>query len=139
MVKESLSRYALAPWGMQPNTSPWRMSATTCAVSGPCLCCILYHIWGVRLITAANHCAPVSAVVVSIDSHSETPCFSVEFVDTYSIHSLPPPSRRTQQIQGFLRSGAGVSPGMTGFPICVRMGIYISSATSYVHIQPEIA
>lgn len=27
---------------------------------------------------------------------------------------------------------------MTGFPICVRMGIYISSATSYVHIQPEM-
>ena len=37
MAKESLSRYALAPWGMQPNTSPWRMSATTCAVSVPWL------------------------------------------------------------------------------------------------------
>ena len=47
---------------------------------------------------------------VSIDSHSEKPCFFVEFVDTYSIHSFPPPSRRTQQIQGFQRSGAGVSP-----------------------------
>lgn len=39
----------------------------------------------------------------TIDSHSEKPCFSVEFVDTYSIHSFPPPSRRTQQIQGFQR------------------------------------
>ena len=108
--KEVLSRYALAPWGMQPNTSLWRMSATTCAVSGPCLCCILYHIWGVRLITAAIHCASVSAVVVSIDLHSSKPCFSVEFVDTYSIHSFPPPSRRTQQIQPLPQSGAGVSP-----------------------------
>ena len=101
--------YAPGPWGMQPNTSLWLVSATPCAVSGPCLCCILYHIGGLRRITAANHCAPVSAVVVSIDLHSEKPCFSVQFVDTYSIHSFPPPSRRAQQIQGFQRSGAGVS------------------------------
>jgi len=47
---------------------------------------------------------------VRIDLHSAKPCFSVEFVDTYSIHSFPPPSRRPQQIQGFQRSGAGVSP-----------------------------
>ena len=33
-----LKRYALAPWSMQPNTSPWRPFATTCAVLGPCLC-----------------------------------------------------------------------------------------------------
>ena len=49
---------------------------------------------------------------MSIDLHSEKPRFSVEFVDTYSIHSFPPPSRRTQQIQGFQRSGAGVSPSI---------------------------
>jgi hypothetical protein len=50
--KKSLVRYAPRPWGMQPNTSLWRMSATTCAVSGPCQCCILYHIWGVSLISS---------------------------------------------------------------------------------------
>ena len=37
MAKESLSRYAPRPWGMQPNTSLWRLIATTCAVFGPCL------------------------------------------------------------------------------------------------------
>ena len=47
-------------------------------------------------------------MVVSIDLHSSKPCFSVQFVDTYSIHSFPPPSRRTQQIQPFPQSGAGV-------------------------------
>ena len=47
---------------------------------------------------------------MSIDLHSAKPCFSVQFVHTYSIHSLPPPSRRTQQIQPFSQSGAGVCP-----------------------------
>ena len=47
---------------------------------------------------------------VSIDLHSEKPCFSVQFVDTYSIYSFPPPARRTQQIQPFSQSGAGVCP-----------------------------
>ena len=53
-------------------------------------------------------CCWLSVVLVSIDFHPEKPCFSVRFVDTYSIHSFPPPSRRTQQIQGFQRSGVGV-------------------------------
>ena len=48
--KEVLSRYALAPWGMQPNTSLWRMSATTCAVFGPCLC-VYYIIFGNFCVT----------------------------------------------------------------------------------------
>ena len=53
-----------------------------------CLFCsmpmrILYHIWGVRLITATIHCASVSAVVVSIDLHSSKPRFSVQLVETY--------------------------------------------------------
>ena len=56
-------------------------------------------------------------VFVSIDLHSSKPCFSVQFVDTYSIHSFPPPSRRTQQIQGFQRCGAGVCPLKAGIPI----------------------
>lgn len=59
-----------------------------------------------------THLNLLPPMFVSIDSHSEKPCFSVEFVDTYSIHSFPPPSRRTQQIQGFQRSGAGVSPSI---------------------------
>ena len=46
MAKESLSRYAPRPWGMQPNTSLWRLIATTCAVFGPCLCAY-YTIFGV--------------------------------------------------------------------------------------------
>lgn len=47
-----------------------------------------------------THLNLLPPMFVSIDSHSEKPCFSVEFVDTYSIHSFPPPSRRTQEIQG---------------------------------------
>ena len=31
------------PWGIQPNTSPWRLSAATCAFLRSCLKCILYH------------------------------------------------------------------------------------------------
>ena len=89
------------PWGMQPNTSSWRLAASACAFLRSCLRCILYHFWG---------CLRLSVVVASIDLHSSKPCFSVEFVDTYSIHSFPPPSRRTQQTQGFQRSGAGVCP-----------------------------
>ena len=61
-----------------------------------------------------THLNLLPPMFVSIDSHSEKPCFSVEFVDTYSIHSFPPPSRRTQQIQGFQRSGAGVCPTVRG-------------------------
>ena len=57
-----------------------------------------------------GHFGSKSVVRLSIDLHSEKPCFSVEFVDTYSIHSFPPPSRRAQQIQPFPQSGAGVSP-----------------------------
>ena len=34
---------------------------------------------------------------------------SIQFVDTYSFHPFPPPSRRPQQIQPFPQSGAGVS------------------------------
>ena len=55
-------------------------------------------------------CCWLSVVLVSIDFHPEKPCFSVRFVDTYSIHSFPPPSRRTQQIQPFSQSGAYVCP-----------------------------
>ena len=40
---------------------------------------------------------------VSIDLHSSKPCFSVQFVDTYSIHSFPPPSRRTSNHSHFLK------------------------------------
>ena len=54
---------------------------------------------------------------MSIDLHSSKPCFSVEFVDTYSIHSFPPPSRRAQQIQPFPQSGARVSPLKPVLPI----------------------
>ena len=57
-----------------------------------------------------GHFGSESVVRLGIDFKSEKPCFSVEFVDTYSIHSFPPPSRRPQQIQGVQRSGAGVSP-----------------------------
>ena len=83
--------------------------------------CILYHIFhreccttlhlfpfshprtpDVRQTPRSLHCSK------SIDSHSRKSCFSVQFVDTYSIHSFPPPSRRTQQIQGFQRCDAGV-------------------------------
>ena len=39
------TKYALAPWGMQPNTSPWRLIAPTCAVFGACLCAY-YTIFG---------------------------------------------------------------------------------------------
>ena len=57
---------------------------------------------------------------VCIDSHSEKPCFSVEFVDTYSFHSFPPPSRRTQQIQSFPQCGAGVCPAVRGHRECCQ-------------------
>ena len=36
-------------------------------------------------------CSFVVVVSVCIDSHSSKPCFSVQFVDTYSIRSFPPP------------------------------------------------
>ena len=46
MAKESLSRYALAPWGMQPNTSLAALSPrSTGAVSRSCLCAY-YTIFG---------------------------------------------------------------------------------------------
>ena len=82
---------------------------------------------------------------MSIDSHSSKPCFSVEFVDTYSIHSFPPPSRRTQQIQPFSQSGAGVSPmGKASLlccyclkrvrPFCRRLTVYDCHS---FHSQPR--
>ena len=49
----STPAYALAPWGMQPNTSPWRMSAATCAVLGPCLC-LYYTIFGNFWVTSCG-------------------------------------------------------------------------------------
>ena len=82
---------------------------------------------------------------VSIDLHSSKPCFSVQFVDTYSIHSFPPPSRRTQQIQPFSQSGAGVSPmGKASLlccyclkrvrPFCRRLTVYDCHS---FHSQPR--
>ena len=53
MAKESLSRYAPAPWGMQPNTSPAALSPQfPWAAFHSCLYiyCILYHFWDVRRI-----------------------------------------------------------------------------------------
>ena len=46
-------RYALAPWGMQPNTSPWRLIAPTCAVLGSCLC-TYYSIFGNLWVTSCG-------------------------------------------------------------------------------------
>ena len=48
MVKESLSRYALAPWGMQPNTSPAALSPRfPWADFHSCLYAAYYTIYGV--------------------------------------------------------------------------------------------
>ena len=55
VVKNSFSRYALAPWGMQPNTSLWRLIATTCAVFGPCLCAY-YTIFGNFWVNSGDSC-----------------------------------------------------------------------------------
>jgi len=57
---------------------------------------------------------------VGIDSHSEKSFFSVQFASTYSIHSFPPPSRRTQQIQPFSQSGAAVCPTVRGLRKCCQ-------------------
>ena len=51
------------------------------------------------------------------------------------LHSFIP---RSKSYAGIKKNDNVSKSGMTGFPICVRMGIYISSATSYVHIQPEM-
>ena len=61
----------------------------------------------------SRHFVSKIVVLLAIDSPLEKSCFSVRFVQTYSLNSLPPPSRRTPQIQGFQRSGAGVSPCLT--------------------------
>ena len=73
---------------------------------------ITTHVYLLHIIPFLG-CLRLSVVVVSIDLHSSKPCFSVQFVDTYSIHSFPPPSRRAQQIQPFPQCGAGVSPPAT--------------------------
>ena len=76
---------------------------------------------------------------MSIDLHSEKLCFPVEFVDTYSIHSFPPPSRRTQQNQPFPQSGAGVclSFNSTGLlPSRFRLTCSNNSSTMFFHATP---
>ena len=47
----------------------------------------------------SRHFSTKSVVFLSIAAPLEKSCFSVRFVHTYSLNSLPPPSRRTQQIQ----------------------------------------
>ena len=75
-----------------------------------------------HLIISCSSPAVVFACIpmfVSIDLHSSKPCFSGQFVDTYSIHSFTSSSRRTQQIQPFPQSGTGVCPmGKASFLCC---------------------
>ena len=63
-----------------------------------------------RGVSKNRHFLQVIGCVRDIDLHFTKPCFSVEFVDTYSTHSFPSPSRRTQQIQPFRQCGVGVCP-----------------------------
>ena len=54
--KEVLSRYALAPWGMQPNTSPAALlPRSTGAVSRSCLCAY-YTIFGNFWVNSGDSC-----------------------------------------------------------------------------------
>ena len=58
----------------------------------------------------SRHFVSKSVVLLAIDSPLEKSCFSVRFVQTYSLNSLPPPSLRTQQIQAFPQSCAAACP-----------------------------
>ena len=64
MAKESLSRYAPHPWGMQPNTSPWRLSACACAFLRSCSTVFFTTF-------SANH---VAQLYIFPFSYSRTPC-----------------------------------------------------------------
>ena len=77
---------------------------------------------------------------MNIDSHSEKPCISVQFVDTYSIHSFPPLSRRSQQIQPFPQSGAGVSLGLTLITAAILPRISQAQASQFnpTHTVPTL-
>ena len=65
----------------------------------------------------SRHFGTKSVVLLAIDSPLRKSCFSVRFVQTYSLDSLPPPSRRTQQIQPFHQSCAAVCRNKTGYPL----------------------
>ena len=62
----------------------------------------------------SRHFGSKIVVLLAIDSPFQKSCFSVRFVQTYSLDSLPPPSRRTQQIQPFPQSCAAVCPTIRG-------------------------
>ena len=67
MVKKSLLRYALAPWGMQPNTSLWRLIAPTCAVFGACLCAY-YTIFGNFWVTSRGRRSGKKSILRAVAS-----------------------------------------------------------------------
>ena len=58
----------------------------------------------------SRHFGTKSVVLLAIDSPFQKSCFSVRFVQTYSLDSLPPPSRRTPQIQALPQSCAAACP-----------------------------
>ena len=54
----------------------------------------------------SRHFGSKIVVLLAIDSPFQKSCFSVRFVQTYSLNSLPPTSRCTKQIQPFPQSCA---------------------------------
>ena len=119
---------------MQSNTSPWRLSA--------CACAFLRSYSTVYYTTfSANHIAQLYIFPFSysrtpcvrktprslhysqpIDLHSEKSCFSIQFVDTYSIHSSP---RNSAEPRGNGEQGTGnreeITIGNTVVLVCVPL------------------
>ena len=128
MAKESLSRYAPAPWGMQPNTSPAALSPQfPWAAFHSCLYiyCILYHFWDVRRILLtpmrqfrrelSNHLSSFhSQLKPSIVQTFSSPSFPSQFfqsmfLDPPSLYFLhPPPSHRTRIFNPFPKWCSGL-------------------------------
>ena len=89
MVKKSLLRYAPAPWGMQPNTSPAALSPRFPLGRFPLMFiyCILYHtISGVFKVIVHKRVRPFHI------------CFTVYACLTFISSAIPP---RTSQPQTF--------------------------------------
>ena len=68
-----------------------------------CKLCVRWYIESLKTEgkteAKTSHFGSKIVVLLSIDSHFQKLCFSVQFVLTYSFHSRPPPSFLTQQIQ----------------------------------------
>ena len=111
MVKKSLLRYALAPWGMQPNTSLWRfLLAYAWADFHSCLCTAYYTIFEVPGASPRHfHHAPTINSITPFQQPRHT-------IQTHS--SPPPPILTGNQIAACFFRGWCAPSGVLVRTIC---------------------